>query len=82
MNNWKHTAACTLDLTLSFAASSDKSSVISISKVIVNLNTKDDVCVVSVVCVVRVVGKVVVVTVVLQGFSYLVVGFCGSLVSV
>lgn len=70
-----HTAACTLDLTLSFAASSDKSSVISISKVIVNLNTKD-------VCVVSVVAKVVVITVVLQGLLYLVVGSCGSLVSV
>lgn len=70
-----HTAPCTLDLTLSFAASSDKSSVISISKVIVNLNTKD-------VCVVSVVAKVVVITVVLQGLLYLVVGSCGSLVSV
>lgn len=70
-----HTAACTLDLTLSFAASSDKSSVISISKVIVNLNTKD-------VCVVSVFAKVVVITVVLQGLLYLVVGSCGSLVSV
>lgn len=70
-----HTAACTLDLTLSFAASSDKSSVISISKVIVNLNTKD-------VCVVSVVAKVVVITVVLQGLLYLVVGSCGSLVRV
>lgn len=70
-----HTAACTLDLTLSFAASSDKSSVILISKVIVNLNTKD-------VCVVSVVAKVVVITVVLQGLLYLVVGSCGSLVSV
>lgn len=70
-----HTAACTLDLTLSFAASSDKSSVISISKVIVNLNTKD-------VCVVSVVAKVVVITVVLQGLLYLVVGSCGRLVSV
>lgn len=70
-----HTAACTLDLTLSFAASSDKSSVISISKVIVNLNTKD-------VCVVSVVAKVVVITVVLQGLLYLVVGSCVSLVSV
>lgn len=70
-----HTAACTLDLTLSFAVSSDKSSVISISKVIVNLNTKD-------VCVVSVVAKVVVITVVLQGLLCLVVGSCGSLVSV
>lgn len=65
-----HTAACTLDLTLSFAVSSDKSAVISINKFIVNLNTKDDVCVVSVV------GKVVVITVVLQGLLYLVVGSC------
>lgn len=70
-----HTAACSLDLTLSFAVSSDKSAVISISKVIVNLNTKD-------VCVVSVVAKVVVITVVLQGLLYLVVGSCGSLVSV